>query len=90
METDVLQPEQKTVLARYVTEQYVIALLGRSEASVYQYRRFRGLPFVEIPGDVRKTIRYDVKAVITWARKNGFHLNVSAARAIRLRLQEKA
>lgn len=60
-------PERRTVLKRYVTDGYLRRLFRRTEATVYQWREMRGLPYVEIPGDSRPTIRFYLPHVLAWA-----------------------
>lgn len=62
-----ITPEACEVLNDLVTEQYVMRLFRVSKPSIYNWRRLYGMPFVEIPGDDRPSIRFRLKAVRAWA-----------------------
>lgn len=57
-----------------VTTGYLLRLFDRAEPTLYLWRRERGLPYIVIPGDDRPVIRYDLRKVIAWAKKNRIRL----------------
>jgi phage terminase Nu1 subunit (DNA packaging protein) len=39
--------------------------------TIYHWRRRKGLPYIEIRGDGKNAVRFDLDAVKEWAKKNG-------------------
>jgi hypothetical protein len=68
--TTPIVPMDVEILHNFVTSGYLMKLFRRREATIFLWRRGRGLPFIEIPGDGRVSIRYDVTKVIRWAKDN--------------------
>lgn len=61
----------RRVLPGLVTTGYLCRLFNRSSLTVNNWRRYEGMPYVEIPGDGRASIRYELSAVLKWAQENG-------------------
>jgi hypothetical protein len=59
-----------TVLDQYVTVGRLCAMFKRSALTIAVWRETKGLPYVEIPGDDRPAIRFDLPDVLKWAKKN--------------------
>jgi hypothetical protein len=59
------------VLSDLVTYKSIMALFGRSLVTVRMWHKYEGMPYVRIPGDGRDSIRFDIKEVKKWAKKNG-------------------
>lgn len=65
-------------LAKLWTVQDLKRYLNKSHMTIHNWRRERGLPYIEIKGDIRSTIRFVPREVKAWARKNGHQLKVAA------------
>lgn len=46
-----------------------------SGMTIHNYRNYRGLPAVVIPGDVRPALRFIPNEVAAWAKTNGIKMH---------------
>ena len=53
-----------------MTTPQVARLFGKSQLTILNWRRRRGLPTILIKGDLSHATRYDRKAVLAWAKKH--------------------
>lgn len=63
--------EARTVYKGWVDTAYLCRLFSRSDLTINHWRKFEGLPFIEIPGAGRPTIRFALDAVRQWALDHG-------------------
>ena len=55
-----------------LTDHEIRQAFGRTKMTIYVWRREDNLPFIDISGCAsRPTIRYNPKAVLSWALSNG-------------------
>ena len=45
-------------------------LFHRSAQTITVWRKTKGLPFIRIKGDIRDSLRFDLPAVLEWAKAN--------------------
>ncbi len=50
-------------------------MFGVTPMTIHNWRKDRGLPAVVIPGYARPTIRFQLPAVIAWARREGVSIH---------------
>lgn len=64
------------------TTNQLCAVFNRSWQTINHWRKFEGLPYILVPGDIRPSIRYDWAEVQTWARekKKELHNESSGSR----------
>ena len=65
------------VLEGYVTTKFLCRLFDRSELTIIYWRRDNGLPYIEIPSDARPTVRFVLKEVLKWGKRNKKQMDLS-------------
>lgn len=48
----------------------LMQMFGRTELTILNWRK-AGMPYINIPGTKRATIRFDRKSVMEWTQRNG-------------------
>ncbi len=71
---------QVEVLDEFVTSGFLARLFGRTPLTIKNWRRYKDLPYVLIPGDASPTIRFRLEEVIEWADALGKRYNRKQAR----------
>ena len=69
-----------TQLDGYVTTGFLCGMFSRSELAITNWRLYKGLPYVRIPGDGRDTIRYTLDEVLDWAKDQNIDYSFKSTR----------
>jgi hypothetical protein len=75
--SDMEKQELLKLISKLWTVQELKRRMNKSNMTIHNWRRERGLPYIEIKGDVRSTIRFVPNEVRAWARKHGQKLNAA-------------
>lgn len=67
---------QVEVLTDFVTTGYLCKLFGRCSLTITNWRNNEGLPYVEIPGEGKPSIRYRLSKVRKWAKSNSKRMHL--------------
>ncbi len=62
---------RERILRGLITTADVARLFDRTPQSVKLWVKLHGLPHIRIPGERRDTIRYELPAILGWAKRNG-------------------
>lgn len=66
-----VEEQNREVLRGLSTVSEISEMLGVSRITIHTWRKYRGLPYVVIPGDTKNAIRFRKKDVLEWAREKG-------------------
>jgi hypothetical protein len=62
------------VLNNLCTVGDMMRLFKRTELTIRLWCKYRNMPVVQIPGDSRPAIRFDIEEVTQWAEENGMRM----------------
>ena len=64
-----------------LTFRQVAKMFNVSEMTLYIWKRYRGLPTIQIPGDGRAAVRFHPVDLQKWARREGIAVPTARSRA---------
>lgn len=81
--------ENFTVEADLLESQEVEALFGRKWLTLLNWRKERGMPYVLVPTQGKRVVRYRLNPVLAWARKEKITVDEQRLERIRTLIKER-
>ena len=73
-------PRQPSIVTYFCSRATLCDVFGVEPVTIDKWRLYRGMPFVEIPGDENPAIRFRLRDVLEWAAASGKPVAMSTAK----------
>ena len=71
----------KVLEGKYLTHREVAKGFARSEVTIFNWKKSKGLPYLVLPGTTKDAIRYELDSVVQWAEENGLDFDETAIKS---------